>query len=174
MASYKNNYGKYYCKYCDLTLANNVASITRHEQGNRHKRNVQKFLRQLRAKKGEDDRETFLELRRIEAATGLKLLNRGGASDHNASSKPPSQPQSKEIPVLPVPEDFVPEDLEKDEEDDYLDGETYDDRMVRRGEAAPMPGEWSIVEETPVNNPEDIQNQGEKVPEGGNDDDDDD
>ena len=151
MASYKDNYGKYYCKYCDLTLARNAASIAQHEQGNRHRRNVERYLRTVGRSHGPDDRETVRELRRIEAATGLRLTtphprpapsNPSGAS----SMPPPLPPPPPPLPEVPVP--FA--------DDDAADDET----LVRRGVAAPMPGEWTVVEAVPSAE-EDAEGDGE-------------
>ena len=136
MASYKDNYGKYYCKYCDLTLARNAASIAQHEQGNRHKRNVARFLRTV-GRGSAEDREAARELRRIEAATGLHFSTPKARPPPSASLNPTPPPPPSSVTLVP-PAEPAPVSTYDDNEDE--------ESLVRRGVAAPMPGEWTVVE----------------------------
>lgn len=154
MASYKDNYGKYYCKYCDLTLARNAASIAQHEQGNRHKRNVARFLRTV-GRGSAEDRETARELRRIEAATGLHFSTPKARPPPSASLNPTPPPPPSSVTLVP-PAEPAPVSTYDDNEDE--------ESLVRRGVAAPMPGEWTVVE--PVQPPSPGTEEGNHEDEG--------
>ncbi|CAB4445659.1 unnamed protein product [Rhizophagus irregularis] len=62
---------KHWCQYCRIYIADNKPSRTMHEQGKKHKENVEKFLRNIRRKDHENRKEeekTRRELERIERA----------------------------------------------------------------------------------------------------------
>lgn len=76
MASFKDDYDRFYCKYCDVTVKKNPAAMNQHLLGNRHKRNVALFLKRMRIQNKQEayaERETQKELRRIQAMTGIRM-----------------------------------------------------------------------------------------------------
>lgn len=94
MASFKDDYDRFYCKYCDVTVKKNPAAMNQHLLGNRHKRNVALFLKKMRIKEKEEgyaERETQKELRRLQAITGIPLGTQPGQipSAGNTFHKPP-------------------------------------------------------------------------------------
>ena len=169
MASYKNDYNRHYCKYCDLILPKNAASIAQHERGQRHKRNVARFLRELRGSNGEDDSATTRELRRIEAATGLKFPRpTEGAQTSTTSARPPQAMQHQQHPQMKQQKSGYGEaEAEWDEQHIQVavdtTGMTEEEALVAKGEAAPMPGEWTAVE-SPQSDHDDEGREGKKEP----------
>ena len=70
MSDYWVSHKKYFCKYCDIYIADDAPSRQQHESGLRHKGNRERFVRNLykqgeRAKK--DLEEEKREIARIEA-----------------------------------------------------------------------------------------------------------
>lgn len=96
MASFKDDYGRFYCKYCDVTVKKNPAAMNQHLLGNRHKRNVALFLKRMRIQNKQEayaERETQKELRRIQAMTGIQM-----PAQPTQNSAPPSETFYKQPP----------------------------------------------------------------------------
>lgn len=95
MASFKDDYDRFYCKYCDVTVKKNPAAMNQHLLGNRHKRNVALFLKKMRIKNKEEEyakRENQKELRRIQAITGIQICTQSApipTPSNSAISRPP-------------------------------------------------------------------------------------
>ncbi|RIA94479.1 hypothetical protein C1645_561485 [Glomus cerebriforme] len=71
MSEYWVSQQKHWCQYCRIYIADNKPSRTMHEQGKKHKENVEKFLRDIRRRDHENRKEeekTKRELERIERA----------------------------------------------------------------------------------------------------------
>ena len=72
MSEYWVSKKKYFCKYCDIYIADDVPSRQQHENGLRHKGNVERFIRGI-YKAGEkhkkDLEEEKREMRRVEQAS---------------------------------------------------------------------------------------------------------
>ncbi|KAI9021189.1 hypothetical protein DFJ74DRAFT_672188 [Hyaloraphidium curvatum] len=70
MADYWKSTPRHYCKYCNVWINDDKPSRSIHEGGNRHKKNVERFLGNLQRKDEEDKREketvrrTMLEVER--------------------------------------------------------------------------------------------------------------
>ncbi|CAG8482488.1 12851_t:CDS:2 [Funneliformis mosseae] len=86
---------KHWCQYCRIYIADNKPSRTMHEQGKKHKENVEKFLRDIRRRDHEnrkEDEKTKRELDRIERAAMKQykkdiILEAPGASMATFTSK---------------------------------------------------------------------------------------
>ena len=72
MSEYWVSKKKYFCKYCDIYIADDIPSRQQHENGLRHKGNVERFVRGI-YKAGEkhkkDLEEEKREMRRVEQAS---------------------------------------------------------------------------------------------------------
>jgi hypothetical protein len=69
MSEYWISKKRYFCKYCDVYIADDVPSRQHHENGLRHKGNVERFVRGLYKageKRKKDADEEKREMRRIE------------------------------------------------------------------------------------------------------------
>jgi U1 zinc finger len=69
MSEYWVSKKRYFCKYCDVYIADDVPSRQHHENGLRHKGNVERFVRGLYKageKRKKDAEEEKREMRRIE------------------------------------------------------------------------------------------------------------
>ncbi len=76
MSEYWVSRKKYWCKYCDIYIADDAPSRTQHENGMRHKGNKERFVKNLykqgeRRKKDQDDEKR--EMAKIEQASRLEM-----------------------------------------------------------------------------------------------------
>ncbi|KAH7108238.1 hypothetical protein BKA62DRAFT_667159 [Auriculariales sp. MPI-PUGE-AT-0066] len=70
MSEYWVSKKKYYCKYCDVYIADDAPSRNQHEGGMRHQGNKERYVRNLyktAERKKKDDEEEAREMKRIEA-----------------------------------------------------------------------------------------------------------
>ncbi|KAG8956165.1 hypothetical protein FRC04_004240 [Tulasnella sp. 424] len=148
MSDYWVSKKKYFCKYCDIFIADDAPSRKQHEDGLRHKGNKDRFIRDLykhgekkKKEKAEEDRE-MKSIDAAAAAAYAKDVGLDAASAAVASSSTPKPPPPKK----PAPSGdkwanystaaslgFV------DEEADRLAAEA----AVRQKEG--IAGEWSTV-----------------------------
>ncbi|PCH40655.1 hypothetical protein WOLCODRAFT_29699, partial [Wolfiporia cocos MD-104 SS10] len=100
MSEYWVSHKRYFCKYCNIYIADDVPSRRQHEGGLRHKGNVERFVRGL-YKEGErrkhDREEERREMARVEQAANAAFardigagLVRPGSSSAVAASSPSS------------------------------------------------------------------------------------
>ncbi|KAI0268882.1 hypothetical protein BC834DRAFT_1040162 [Gloeopeniophorella convolvens] len=82
MSEYWVSKKRYFCKYCDVYIADDAPSRQHHENGLRHKGNVERFVRGLyktgekRKKEAEEEKR---EMQRIEQAAGAAFAQDVGA-----------------------------------------------------------------------------------------------
>ena len=77
MSEYWVSKKRYFCKYCDTYIADDVPSRQHHENGLRHKGNVERFVRGLYKageKRKKDADEEKREMRRIEQVRSYYFL----------------------------------------------------------------------------------------------------
>ncbi|KAI0043662.1 hypothetical protein FA95DRAFT_1498290 [Auriscalpium vulgare] len=89
MSEYWVSKKKYFCKYCDIYIADDAPSRQHHENGMRHKGNVDRFVRGLYKageKKKKDDAEEKREMVRIEQAANAAFAQDVGAGRAKGSS----------------------------------------------------------------------------------------
>ncbi|KAF4621118.1 hypothetical protein D9613_000513 [Agrocybe pediades] len=104
MSEYWVSKKKYFCKYCDIYIADDAPSRQQHETGLRHKGNVERFIRGI-YKAGEkhkkDLEEEKREMRRVEQATAAAFaadVGAGLAKGHTpvaSTSAAPKKPATK-------------------------------------------------------------------------------
>jgi len=78
MSEYWVSKKRYFCKYCDVYIADDVPSRQHHENGLRHKGNVERFVRGLYKageKRKKDAEEEKREMRRIEQVRFYSFFN---------------------------------------------------------------------------------------------------
>jgi WW domain-binding protein 4 len=76
MSEYWVSKKKYFCKYCDIYIADDAPSRQQHENGLRHKGNTERFIRSIYKageKKKKDDEEERREMARVEQVSILYL-----------------------------------------------------------------------------------------------------
>src|SRR5258705_11115570 len=69
MSEYWVSKKRYYCKYCEIYIADDVPSRQHHENGLRHKGNVERFVRGIYKageKQKKDREEDKREMKRVE------------------------------------------------------------------------------------------------------------
>ncbi|KAL7747293.1 hypothetical protein RI367_007347 [Sorochytrium milnesiophthora] len=108
---WKSN-AKFWCKYCKIFVTDNKPSRTNHDQGNRHKYNVQQFMRDLRKRDAEaaaEQREAQRVMRGIERDAMKAYANdmRAAAAEEekstssaSASTGLPQRPQAPRRAVI--------------------------------------------------------------------------
>ncbi|THU82025.1 hypothetical protein K435DRAFT_831748 [Dendrothele bispora CBS 962.96] len=107
MSEYWVSKKKYYCKYCEIYIADDAPSRQQHENGLRHKGNRDRFIRGLYKdgeKKKKDLEEEKREMVRVEMAAQAAFAQDVGAgrakaatpvaSSSTSSKKPPQKPSN--------------------------------------------------------------------------------
>ncbi|KAJ7218119.1 hypothetical protein GGX14DRAFT_439906 [Mycena pura] len=107
MSEYWISKKKYFCKYCEIYIADDVPSRQQHENGLRHKGNLERFIRGIYKageKKKKDDEEERREMARVEQAAQIAFAQDVGAgrakldtstpSASTSSRKPPPKPSN--------------------------------------------------------------------------------
>lgn len=79
MSEYWVSKKKYFCKYCDIYIADDAPSRTQHETGLRHKGNRDRFIRSLYKdgeKRKKDLEEEKREMARVELVSCFVLTGK--------------------------------------------------------------------------------------------------
>lgn len=80
MSDYWVSRKKYFCKYCDIYIADDAPSRQHHENGMRHKGNVERFVRGIykagekRKRDGEEEAREIARVDRVESVLTIKVL----------------------------------------------------------------------------------------------------
>ncbi|GJD08503.1 WW domain-binding protein 4 [Galdieria sulphuraria] len=93
MADYWISQQRHYCKYCNTWIANNKIQMQQHENGLRHKHNVENYLKRSHREnetKKKESKQIEKELRRIDAAARLSMYGGGktGSGTPNTAEAP--------------------------------------------------------------------------------------
>ncbi|KAI9437899.1 hypothetical protein F5148DRAFT_1262104 [Russula earlei] len=157
MSEYWVSKKRYFCKYCDVYIADDVPSRQHHENGLRHKGNVDRFVRGLYKageKRKKDADEEKREIRRIEQAAHASFAQDVGAGraqyPSSSSSSSPAVASSHQKPRKSggISDYSTPESL------------GYQDPDIERAHAEAerrrtqgVVGNWEVVESTPMDAP---------------------
>ncbi|KAH9036723.1 hypothetical protein EDB83DRAFT_2543534 [Lactarius deliciosus] len=137
MSEYWVSKKRYFCKYCDTYIADDVPSRQHHENGLRHKGNVERFVRGLYKageKQKKDAEEEKREMMRIERAANAAFAEDVGAGRaQHASSSNVAPRASTGISDYSTPESLG-----------------YTDPDIERARAEGVAGEWQLVESAPA------------------------
>ncbi|KAI0690531.1 hypothetical protein BC835DRAFT_1280786 [Cytidiella melzeri] len=154
MSEYWVSNKKYFCKYCNIYIADDKPSRTQHEGGLRHKGNVERFVRGLYKtgeKRKQDLEEEKREMERVERAAqaafaqdvGAGLVKPGSSSTITSTAKQagPSKPDAK--PSNPYANYSTAESL------GYVDLDAERQKMeAERRMNEGVVGAWEMVEST--------------------------
>ncbi|KAK0225843.1 hypothetical protein IW262DRAFT_1457099 [Armillaria fumosa] len=151
MSEYWVSKKKYFCKYCDIYIADDAPSRQQHENGLRHKGNRDRFIRGL-YKEGErrkkDQAEEQREMARLEQAAQAAFAADVGAGFARPST---AQPSTSAAPPKPKPK---PSSLFADYSTAASLGYTDPDAErialeAQRRRSEGVAGNWEVVEPTP-------------------------
>lgn len=98
---------RYYCKYCEIYIADDVPSKQQHEGGLRHKGNKERFVRGLykaSEKKKHDLEEETREMARVERVRPLHQ----SLSQRDLTSVPVHRRRRRRSPRMSVPDMLRP------------------------------------------------------------------
>ncbi|KAF8070700.1 hypothetical protein FPV67DRAFT_1668534 [Lyophyllum atratum] len=148
MSEYWVSKKKYYCKYCDIYIADDVPSRQHHENGMRHKGNVERFIRGLyktSEKRKKDLEEEKRDMARVDQAAQAAYAQdvaagraKPGAGPVASTSAAPSKPAPK--PSNPFSNYSTAESLGFSDPD----AERYAAEVERRRTQG-LAGEWEVV-----------------------------
>ncbi|KAL0956302.1 hypothetical protein HGRIS_002459 [Hohenbuehelia grisea] len=106
MSEYWVSKKKYYCKYCEIYIADDAPSRQQHENGLRHKGNKERFVRNIYKtgeKRKKDLEEEKREMARVERAAQAAFAQDVGAGRASSSSAGPSSASAAAPPRKPPP-----------------------------------------------------------------------
>ncbi|PPQ63666.1 hypothetical protein CVT24_004551 [Panaeolus cyanescens] len=104
MSEYWVSKKKYFCKYCDIYIADDAPSRQHHESGMRHKGNVERYIRQIYKtgeKQKKDLEEEKREMRRIEQAANAAFAADVSSGVARAAAPPVASTSKPQKPVKP-------------------------------------------------------------------------
>ncbi|KAG2368052.1 hypothetical protein BDR07DRAFT_1448414 [Suillus spraguei] len=108
MSEYWVSHKRYHCKYCNIYIADDVPSRQHHENGMRHKGNVERFVRGLykageKAVKDRDEEKREMErISKVAAAAYAQDVGAGlGGVGSSSRSAPAAAPAPKKPPTKP-------------------------------------------------------------------------
>ncbi|KAF7321340.1 Formin binding [Mycena kentingensis (nom. inval.)] len=107
MSEYWVSKKKYYCKYCEIYIADDAPSRSQHENGLKHKGNLERYIRGIYKageKRKKDQEEEKREMARVEQAAQIAYsqdLGSGRAKGGSSSAPTPSTSAAKKPPAKP-------------------------------------------------------------------------
>ncbi|KAL1736172.1 hypothetical protein EV714DRAFT_279538 [Schizophyllum commune] len=104
MSEYWVSNKRYWCKYCGISIADDVPSRQQHEGGLRHKGNVERFIRNIYKtgeKRKKEQAEEARDMERIEKAAQAAFHNDVGAGHAKMSDS--SLPSTSQAPAPKKP-----------------------------------------------------------------------
>ncbi|KAF8197924.1 hypothetical protein BJ912DRAFT_845851 [Pholiota molesta] len=103
MSDYWVSKKKYFCKYCDIYIADDAPSRQQHENGLRHKGNVERFIRGIYKageKQKKDLEEEKREMKRVEQAAAAAFAQDVGAGLAKAQGPVASTSAAPKKPIV--------------------------------------------------------------------------
>ncbi|KAF8902886.1 hypothetical protein CPB84DRAFT_1746401 [Gymnopilus junonius] len=152
MSEYWVSKKKYYCKYCDIYIADDAPSRRQHESGLRHKGNLERFIRGIYKageKQKKDQEEEKREMKRVEQAAAAAHAQDIAAGLSKSST--PVASTSTAAPKKPAPKPSNPfANYSTSESLGYTDpdAERFAAELERKRSQG-VAGEWQIVTSTP-------------------------
>ncbi|KII92531.1 hypothetical protein PLICRDRAFT_475297 [Plicaturopsis crispa FD-325 SS-3] len=148
MSEYWVSHKRYFCKYCDIYIADDAPSRSQHENGMRHKGNKERFVRGLYKageKRKKDQEEEKREMMRVEQAAQAAFAQDVGAGHAKlpSTSSAPAPPPKAAAPAKPTNKWANYSTAEslgyQDPDAERLKAEAERRRMVG------VAGEWEVV-----------------------------
>ncbi|PPQ98199.1 hypothetical protein CVT26_003451 [Gymnopilus dilepis] len=152
MSEYWVSKKKYFCKYCDIYIADDAPSRRQHESGLRHKGNLERYIRGIYKageKQKKDLEEEKREMKRVEQAAAAAhaqdiAAGRSKSSTPIVSTSSVAQKKPAQKPANPFANYTTAASL------GYTDPDA--ERLaaeLERKRTQGVPGEWEIVTSTP-------------------------
>ncbi|KAF9010645.1 hypothetical protein BDQ17DRAFT_1387854 [Cyathus striatus] len=107
MSEYWVSKKKYFCKYCDIYIADDAPSRQQHENGLRHKGNLERYIRGIykagekRKKDLDEERREMARVERAAQAAFSQDVSAGHATLTSASSEPSASTPARKPPPKP-------------------------------------------------------------------------
>ncbi|KAI9337674.1 hypothetical protein DFJ73DRAFT_848699 [Zopfochytrium polystomum] len=102
MTEYWVSNAKYFCKYCKIFIADNKISRSTHENGLKHKDNLERYMRQIRKNeetKDKDAEKTRLLLQKIDRAAASSYIKDTGVTPPLLHSSDPATAPARGRPA---------------------------------------------------------------------------
>ncbi|KAH7888756.1 hypothetical protein F5I97DRAFT_1950306 [Phlebopus sp. FC_14] len=147
MSEYWVSHKRYHCKYCNIYVADDKPSRTQHENGLRHKGNVERFVRSLykegekRVREREEEKGVMAGVSRAAEAAYVLDVASGRASTSSVAASSPPAPKAKPVkPSNPYANYTTAASL------GYGDPDAEEaERRMGTG----IPGQWTVVRAAP-------------------------
>ncbi|KAF9447948.1 hypothetical protein P691DRAFT_670391 [Macrolepiota fuliginosa MF-IS2] len=152
MSEYWVSKKKYFCKYCEIYIADDVPSRQHHENGLRHKGNVERFIRGIYKageKKKKDQEEEKREMARVEQAARAAFAQDVSSGNAKASSAPVASTSTQRKPAPKPSNPFANYSTAAQLGFTDPDAEKLEIRKTHG-----VVGDWEVVESTPAPPPE--------------------
>ncbi|KAH9062470.1 hypothetical protein EDB87DRAFT_1673889 [Lactarius vividus] len=147
MSEYWVSKKRYFCKYCDTYIADDVPSRQHHENGLRHKGNVERF----EEKQKKDAEEEKREMMRIERAASAAFAEDVGAGRAQYASSSNAAPRASTSSVQKPKKSSGISDYSTPESLGYTDPDIERARAeAERRRTQGVAGEWQLVESAPA------------------------
>ncbi|CAG7854620.1 SubName: Full=Uncharacterized protein {ECO:0000313/EMBL:CCA68638.1} [Serendipita indica DSM 11827] len=178
MSEYWVSNKKYFCKYCEIFIADDAPSRTQHENGLRHKGKKEQFIRNLYKsgeKKKREQEEERKEMARIELAAQASFAGdvqsgraKGSTSSYTALPKPSApKPAVKSGPSMANYTTARDLGIAQEEEEKMA-------KAIAMAQSQGVVGQWEVVETTtptasalpqkrPLEDDEDEEGEGYRV-----------
>ncbi|KAI6007183.1 hypothetical protein EDD15DRAFT_2190774 [Pisolithus albus] len=108
MSEYWVSHKRHHCKYCNIYIADDKPSRTQHENGLRHKGNVERFVRGLykegekRVREREEEKTIMIGVKKAaETAYALDVASGRASTSHSTSSRSAPPPSTRVKPANP-------------------------------------------------------------------------
>ncbi|PSR76510.1 hypothetical protein PHLCEN_2v8413 [Hermanssonia centrifuga] len=149
MSEYWVSHKKYFCKYCNIYIADDAPSRNHHEGGMRHKGNVERFVRGLYKsgeKRKQDLEEEKREMAHIEKAAQAAFAQDVGAGLVKPGSSSTTAPPKEAGPSKPVRKTDLYSDYSTAASLGYtdLDAERLNAEAERRRKEG-VAGDWELI-----------------------------
>ncbi|KAI9242306.1 MAG: hypothetical protein BYD32DRAFT_403846 [Podila humilis] len=165
MSEYWKSNAKHFCRFCKIYITDNKASRNIHDNGSKHKENVERFLREQNQRSRDKEYNTAKMDKQMEAIerAAMEQYQRDVEAGLEAGSAPPPPKQStssssSSAPSVPPPQTHAPStaimDLTSQKEASDPSDTTKDTDPEPPTAPAPQPvdetvgqpGEWQTVE----------------------------
>ncbi|CAE6417662.1 unnamed protein product [Rhizoctonia solani] len=142
---------RYWCKYCGISIADDAPSRQHHENGLRHKGNVERYIRDIyktSEKKKKDAAEEEREMKRIDAAAReayAKDISSGAAAASTSASSSSTTPAPRPAAAAKPP---PPKSTDKFANYSTAESLGFVDEAVleaQRRQTEGVAGEWQLV-----------------------------
>jgi len=157
MSEYWVSKKRYFCKYCDTYIADDVPSRQHHENGLRHKGNVERFVRGLYKageKQKKDADEEKREMMRIERAASAAFAEDVGAGRAQYAASSSAPPRASTSSIQKPKKSGGISDYSTPESLGYTDPDVERARAeAERRRSQGFAGEWQMVESAPAETP---------------------